>query len=164
MVSAAFYTNKTKNDIFFTENRDRRWTAANPPPGSNAGPCNKPEPHPSKTPTYRDVIAESRRFPASAVARAREKQQGVVMVRRGGGPVSPSVDLAYPFEGRWLTQNSPANRVPSHGTTLLATSFAIDFVPVDEHDAQRVRCCLIVRRELLVPARATASSSRASTS
>jgi hypothetical protein len=44
----------------------------------------------------------------------------------------PSVDLAYPFRGRWLTQNSPANRVPSHGTTLFATSFAIDFVPVDE--------------------------------
>ena len=44
----------------------------------------------------------------------------------------PTVDLAYPFEGRWLTQNSPANRVPSHGTTLLATSFAIDFVPVNE--------------------------------
>ncbi len=43
-----------------------------------------------------------------------------------------TVDLAYPFEGRWLTQNSPANRVPSHGTTLFATSFAIDFVPVDE--------------------------------
>ena len=44
----------------------------------------------------------------------------------------PSVDLAYPFEGRWLTQNSPANRVPSHGATLFATSFAIDFVPVNE--------------------------------
>jgi hypothetical protein len=40
------------------------------------------------------------------------------------------VDLAYPFTGRWLTQNSPANRVPSHGTTLFATAFAIDFVPV----------------------------------
>ena len=44
----------------------------------------------------------------------------------------PTVDLAYPFEGRWLTQNSPANRVPSHGTALWASSFAIDFVPVDE--------------------------------
>ena len=43
-----------------------------------------------------------------------------------------AVDLAYPFEGRWLTQNSPANRVPSHGTALFATSFAIDFVPVNE--------------------------------
>jgi hypothetical protein len=44
----------------------------------------------------------------------------------------PTVDLAYPFEGRWLTQNSPANRVPSHRTTAMASSFAIDFVPVDE--------------------------------
>ena len=43
-----------------------------------------------------------------------------------------TVDLAHPFEGRWLTQNSPANRVPSHGTTRYASSFAIDFVPVDE--------------------------------
>lgn len=44
----------------------------------------------------------------------------------------PAVDLAYPFEGRWLTQSSPENRVPSHGTTLFATSFAIDFVAVNE--------------------------------
>lgn len=46
--------------------------------------------------------------------------------------MASAVDLAYPFEGRWSTRNSPANRVPSHGTTLFATSFAIDFVPVDE--------------------------------
>jgi outer membrane receptor protein involved in Fe transport len=32
VLSAAFYVNKAKNDIFFTENRDQRWTAANPPP------------------------------------------------------------------------------------------------------------------------------------
>src|SRR5690625_7559974 len=37
----------------------------------------------------------------------------------------------YPFAGRWLVQNSPANRVPSHGTELFATAYAIDFVPVD---------------------------------
>lgn len=42
------------------------------------------------------------------------------------------IDLEYPFAGRWLTQNSPANRVPSHGTTLFGTSYAIDFVPVDD--------------------------------
>ena len=46
--------------------------------------------------------------------------------------MASAVDLASPFEGRWLTQNSPADRVPSHGTALFATSFAIDFVPVDE--------------------------------
>ncbi len=33
IVSAAFYVNKTKDDIFFTELTDQRWTAANPPPG-----------------------------------------------------------------------------------------------------------------------------------
>ena len=43
-----------------------------------------------------------------------------------------TLDLEYPFTGSWLTRNSPANRVPSHGTTLYASSFAIDFVPVDE--------------------------------
>ncbi|MCD5345647.1 M23 family metallopeptidase [Agromyces sp. S2-1-8] len=42
----------------------------------------------------------------------------------------PPVDLRYPFEGRWLTQHSPADRVPSHGTAEFATSYAIDFVPV----------------------------------
>lgn len=42
-----------------------------------------------------------------------------------------SIDLEFPFRGRWLTQNSPADRVPSHGTTLFASSYAVDFVPVD---------------------------------
>lgn len=41
------------------------------------------------------------------------------------------IDLTYPFRGRWRVQNSPANRLPSHGTTAFASSFAIDFVPVD---------------------------------
>lgn len=44
--------------------------------------------------------------------------------------MASSIDVEYPFDGQWLTQNSPANRVPSHGTTLFATSYAIDFVPV----------------------------------
>jgi hypothetical protein len=59
----------------------------------------------------------------------------------------PTVDLAYPFEGRWLTRNSPANRVPSHGTTLFATSFAIDFIPVNEAG----RTAPITFRSLLRP-------------
>ncbi|MGN7201951.1 M23 family metallopeptidase [Arthrobacter sp. SAFR-044] len=45
-------------------------------------------------------------------------------------PAGP-VDLAYPFTGTWLVQNSPADRVPSHGTRLFATDLAIDFTPVD---------------------------------
>ncbi|GAA3531749.1 hypothetical protein AFL01nite_20640 [Aeromicrobium flavum] len=40
--------------------------------------------------------------------------------------------LDYPFSGRWLARNSPARRVPSHGTHLMGTTYAIDFVPVDE--------------------------------
>ena len=44
----------------------------------------------------------------------------------------PSLNLAYPFTGRWLTQNSPAYRVPSHGTTRYAASYAMDFVSVDD--------------------------------
>lgn len=39
--------------------------------------------------------------------------------------------LAYPFSGRWLARNSPARRVPSHGTHLMGTTYAIDFIPVD---------------------------------
>ena len=43
-----------------------------------------------------------------------------------------AVVLDLPFTGRWIVQNSPARRVPSHGTTLMGTSYAIDFVGVDE--------------------------------
>ncbi|WP_019158717.1 M23 family metallopeptidase [Brevibacterium senegalense] len=42
------------------------------------------------------------------------------------------LDLAYPFTGSWEVRNSPANRVPSHGSRLFATEYAIDFVPVDD--------------------------------
>lgn len=43
-----------------------------------------------------------------------------------------SIDLAYPFTGSWRVQNSPTNRVPSHGTRAFATTYAIDFVPVTD--------------------------------
>jgi len=39
--------------------------------------------------------------------------------------------LALPFTGRWIVENSPASRIPSHGTELFGSSHAIDFVPVD---------------------------------
>ncbi len=42
------------------------------------------------------------------------------------------VVLSLPFEGRWLAMNSPARRVPSHGTDLLGSRYAIDFVGVDD--------------------------------
>ena len=43
-----------------------------------------------------------------------------------------AVLLRLPFTGRWLVQNSPARRVPSHGTDLLGLRYAIDFVGVDD--------------------------------
>lgn len=39
--------------------------------------------------------------------------------------------LRYPLTGRFRARNSPAQRVPSHGTNLMGTTFAIDFIPVD---------------------------------
>lgn len=37
-----------------------------------------------------------------------------------------------PFEGRWLTEISPTRRVPSHGTDLFGTTYALDFLAVDD--------------------------------
>lgn len=47
------------------------------------------------------------------------------------GGLDPLV-LSLPFTGRWITQNSPASRIPSHGTNLFGTRYAIDFVAVDD--------------------------------
>jgi len=40
--------------------------------------------------------------------------------------------LDYPFTGRWMARNSPASRVPSHGTTLFGSAYAIDLIGVDD--------------------------------
>ncbi len=42
------------------------------------------------------------------------------------------VVLDLPFSGAWVVRNSPARRVPSHGTHLLGEGFAIDLVAVDD--------------------------------
>jgi murein DD-endopeptidase MepM/ murein hydrolase activator NlpD len=52
------------------------------------------------------------------------------------GPPPPhrgTVLLKYPLRGRFRARNSPARRVPSHGTDLMGTAFAIDFIPVDSY-------------------------------
>ena len=40
--------------------------------------------------------------------------------------------LDYPFTGRWMARNSPASRVPSHGTRVYALEQSIDLTPVGE--------------------------------
>lgn len=47
------------------------------------------------------------------------------------GVAPPPVLVWLPFAGLWLVQNSPARRVPSHGTDLLGERYAVDFVGVD---------------------------------
>ncbi|MFA6576929.1 MAG: M23 family metallopeptidase [Nocardioides sp.] len=42
-----------------------------------------------------------------------------------------AVLLDLPFRGTWLVQNSPARRVPSHGTHAFGVTYAIDFIAVD---------------------------------
>ncbi|MEI2731000.1 MAG: M23 family metallopeptidase [Dermatophilaceae bacterium] len=54
------------------------------------------------------------------------------MTRPTGSDGATSVALRYPFHGQWMALNSPARRVPSHGTHLFGTTYAIDFVGVDE--------------------------------
>ncbi|MCT2261399.1 M23 family metallopeptidase [Brachybacterium muris] len=47
------------------------------------------------------------------------------------GPRTP-IPLDVPGPGRWLVQNSPADRVPSHGTRVYALEQSIDLTPVGE--------------------------------
>ena len=47
-------------------------------------------------------------------------------------PGPDAVILSVPLRGPCRVQNSPANRVPSHGTSAFGSSHAIDLVPVDE--------------------------------
>lgn len=49
------------------------------------------------------------------------------------------VILSVPVAGSCRVQNSPANRVPSHGTDAFGSSYAIDLVPVDEHGRSALR-------------------------
>lgn len=53
---------------------------------------------------------------------------GRAMIRTPQGAVL----LDFPFRGSWRVENSPARRVPSHGTYAFGTSHAIDFVAVDD--------------------------------
>lgn len=39
--------------------------------------------------------------------------------------------MSFPLEGEWLAPNTPASKVPSHGTNKFGTRYAIDFIQVD---------------------------------
>ncbi|HLL68572.1 MAG TPA: M23 family metallopeptidase [Micromonosporaceae bacterium] len=54
------------------------------------------------------------------------------------GSIQP-VLLLLPFRGTWIVENSPARRIPSHGTHAFGASHAIDFVKVHEGRTAPVR-------------------------
>ncbi|MGB7963832.1 MAG: hypothetical protein WCF12_12875 [Propionicimonas sp.] len=65
-----------------------------------------------------------------------------------------AVVLELPGKGRWQARNSPARRIPSHGTHLFGTTYAIDLVPVDH----RGRSGAVTWRTLLAAEQPTAFS------
>jgi Peptidase family M23 len=49
------------------------------------------------------------------------------------GELSNPVVVAFPLRGEgWVAVNSPADRIPSHGTNMLAQRFAYDFLMSDQ--------------------------------
>lgn len=59
---------------------------------------------------------------------------GAFPFRHAGGileGMTEPVVLQLPVTGRWLARNSPARRVPSHGSNLLGTTYSVDLVGVD---------------------------------
>ncbi|WP_040884421.1 M23 family metallopeptidase [Janibacter sp. HTCC2649] len=56
------------------------------------------------------------------------------------------IALAFPFTGTWRVENSPARRVPSHGTEAFGVSHAIDFVAVEAGSVGRGRSAPQTRR------------------
>lgn len=60
-------------------------------------------------------------------------------VTRSAASPSAPVPIEFPFRGRWQARNSPARRVPSHGTHRFGVTYAIDFVAVDDRGRSAVR-------------------------
>jgi hypothetical protein len=68
--------------------------------------------------------------------RNRADEAGLVEAMRAAAryrpdPNRPPVLLALPFSQSWLAVNTPARRVPSHGTHFAGQTYAFDFVAVD---------------------------------
>ena len=72
--------------------------------------------------------ARSRRAAVTRGAGLRPNMAGGLPLRGSG----PEDQISLPFTGLWLAGNSPARRVPSHGTDLFGTRYAIDFMAVDD--------------------------------
>jgi murein DD-endopeptidase MepM/ murein hydrolase activator NlpD len=70
------------------------------------------------------------------------------------GELDNPIVVDFPLRGEWCAYNSPATRIPSHGTDLLGQRYAFDFIRIDErrglhfHPAGTARTVLVgVRTE-----------------
>ena len=55
------------------------------------------------------------------------------------GPLTNAdVSVEFPLRGEWVAENSPGDRVPSHGTDALAQRYAYDFIRVDRRPGLHV--------------------------
>lgn len=44
------------------------------------------------------------------------------------------IAVDFPLRGIWITPNTPATKVPSHGTSSFGESYAVDFVMIPDND------------------------------
>lgn len=83
---------------------------------------------------------------------------GIVLSRKAraeeGGARPPAVEVAAPVTGRWSALNSPADKVPSHGTYGYGQAYAIDIVAEPKPGARPSFSWLwpVVRRSRAFPA------------
>ena len=74
--------------------------------------------------------------------------------------MAPFIDLStvavidFPLRGEWRALNTPAERVPSHGTNYFGQRYAIDFVRVDDTGARFHRGSVARHFLAVVPASA----------
>ena len=47
------------------------------------------------------------------------------------GELDDPVVVDFPLRGEWAAANTPAHRIPSHGTDMLGQRYAFDFVRID---------------------------------
>ncbi|MGW5867535.1 M23 family metallopeptidase [Streptomyces sp. NPDC055239] len=83
-----------------------------------------------------------------ALARRRAASKGIAAVPRAAEEIAP------PVTGRWSALNSPADKVPSHGTHSFGQTYAIDIVAEPDSEARPAFAWLwpIVRRNNAFPA------------
>jgi murein DD-endopeptidase MepM/ murein hydrolase activator NlpD len=49
----------------------------------------------------------------------------------------PNLSVDLPLRGEWVAVNTPARRVPSHGTDMLGQRYAFDFLRIDDRKGLR---------------------------